>query len=45
MATRQKIPYSSFIIINVAAKVLGIKGLDKVEGNIANNLIKLLEDK
>jgi len=29
----------------VAAKVLGIEGLDKVEGNIADNLIELLEDK
>ena len=39
------IPTDSFIIINIATKVLGIKGLDKVEGNTANNLIKLLEDK
>ena len=31
--------------IDVAAKVLGIKGLDKVEGNMADNPIKLLEDK
>jgi hypothetical protein len=29
----------------MAAEVLNIKGLDKVEGNIANNPIKLPEDK
>ena len=29
----------------MAAEVLGIKGLDKVEGNTADNPIKLLEDK
>ena len=40
----QVVKAGGFIIINVAAKVLGIKGLDKVEGNTANNLIELLED-
>ena len=33
------------ITVNVATDILNIKGLDKAEGNIANNLIKLLEDK
>ena len=42
---RQVVKVGSFIIVNVATKVLNIKGLDKAEGNIANNLIKLLEDK
>ena len=33
-----------FITINIVIKILDIKGLDKVKGNIVNNLIKLLED-
>ena len=36
---------NSFITVDVAAKVLNIKELDKVEGKTVNNIIKLLENK
>ena len=41
---RQVVKAGGFITIDIAAEVLGIKGLDKVEGNIADNPIKLPED-
>jgi hypothetical protein len=40
------LPNTAKMLVNFfLTKVLGIKGLDKVEGNTANNPIKLLEDK
>ena len=41
---RQVVKAGGFITTDVAAKVLGIEGLDKIEGNTAENLIKLPED-
>jgi len=41
---RQVVKAGSFITINVAAEVLDIEGLDKVEGNTVDNPIELPED-
>ena len=41
----QVVKAGGFMTVNIATKVLNIKGLDKAEGNTVNNLIKLPEDK